>query len=164
MRFDRPRPLTAAQQFCNLRANSICRGEGQLRAGRLIWQYDVSPSPLSRIYGARIEFVQDNVPSVYIDKPDLALLAAHRDLPHVYEQKPPRLCLYLPRTYEWQSWMRLDQTIVPWTALWLFYFEEWLSSNEWKGEGEHPMERPERHKPSKRAHSHEIPSVKSLPT
>ncbi len=34
--------------------------------------------------------------------------------------------------------MRLDQTIVPWTALWLFYFEEWLESNEWKGGGEHP--------------------------
>jgi hypothetical protein len=27
---------------------------------------------------------------------------------------------------------------VPWTALWLFYFEEWLVSNEWKGGGEHP--------------------------
>ena len=31
--------------------------------------------------------------------------------------RPPRLCLYLPRIFEWQSWMRLDQTIVPWTAL-----------------------------------------------
>ena len=34
--------------------------------------------------------------------------------------------------------MRIDQTIVPWTALWLFYFEEWLFSDEWKGGGEHP--------------------------
>ena len=34
--------------------------------------------------------------------------------------------------------MRLDQTIVPWAILWLFYFEEWLISNEWKGGGLHP--------------------------
>ena len=37
--------------------------------------------------------------------------------------------------------MRLDQTIVPWAILWLFYFEEWLSSNEWKGGGMHPEEK-----------------------
>jgi hypothetical protein len=36
--------------------------------------------------------------------------------------------------------MRIDQTIVPWAALWLFYFEEWLSSDQWKGGGEHPGE------------------------
>jgi hypothetical protein len=33
--------------------------------------------------------------------------------------------------------MRIDQTIVPWTAVWLFYFEEWLTSDEWKGGGVH---------------------------
>ena len=66
------------------------------------------------------------------------MLAGGRRIPHLYQQKPPRLCLYLPRTYEWQSWMRLDQTIVPWTALWLFYFEEWLASDDWKGGGMHP--------------------------
>ena len=55
-----------------------------------------------------------------------------------YDQNPPRLCLYLPNTGEWTSAMRLDQTIVPWSILWLFYFEEWLVSNEWKGAGVHP--------------------------
>ena len=45
------------------------------------------------------------------------------------------------RTYEWQSWMRLDQTVVPWTTLWLFYFEEWLASDDWKGGGMHPETR-----------------------
>jgi transposase InsO family protein len=37
--------------------------------------------------------------------------------------------------------MRLDQTIVPWTSLWLFYFEDWLSEGEWRGGGEHPEPR-----------------------
>jgi hypothetical protein len=48
--------------------------------------------------------------------------------------------LYLPKTCEWQSWMRLDQTLVPWATLWLFYFEEWLVSGNWKGGGMHPDE------------------------
>jgi len=104
----RRKPLTKAQQFVNLRGNPISRGEGELRAGRLTWRYTATPSPLGR------------------------------RIPHLYQQKPPRLCLYLPRTYEWQSWMRLDQTVVPWTALWLFYFEEWLVSDKWKGGGMHP--------------------------
>jgi hypothetical protein len=34
--------------------------------------------------------------------------------------------------------MRLDQTVVPWATLWLFYFEEWLRSDDWKGGGMHP--------------------------
>jgi len=37
--------------------------------------------------------------------------------------------------------MRIDQTIVPWAVLWLFYYEEWLVSDRWKGGGEHPPER-----------------------
>lgn len=36
--------------------------------------------------------------------------------------------------------MRLDHTVVPWTLLWLFYFEEWLESNDWKGGGVHPKD------------------------
>jgi hypothetical protein len=74
---------------------------------------------------------------VFIEEPDLTMLADGRKLPHVYEQKPPRLCLYMPRTCEWTSSARIDETIVPWTALWLFYFEEWLASGNWKGGGEH---------------------------
>jgi hypothetical protein len=69
------------------------------------------------------------------------VLACGRDLPHVY-RNPTRLCLYLPRTPEWQPWMRLDQTVVPWTSLWLFYFEDWLDSGEWKGGVMHPADAP----------------------
>jgi hypothetical protein len=67
------------------------------------------------------------------------VLADGRRLPHVYEQAPTRLCLFLPGSGEWGAWMRLDQTIVPWTALWLLYFEEWLYSGEWAGGGLHPI-------------------------
>lgn len=32
---------------------------------------------------------------------------------------------------------------LPWTHLWLVYFEEWLSSDDWKGGGRHPGDEPE---------------------
>lgn len=138
MRYDRPRPLTAAQQFVNLRSNPICAGTGVLHLGRLVWRYRAFPTALSRTYQLRIDYRQGRVPHVFVEDPDLVRLAEGRHLPHVYEQRPTRLCLYLPRAREWSGWMRIDQTTVPWAVLWLFYFEEWLESDKWKGGGEHP--------------------------
>jgi hypothetical protein len=60
----------------------------------------------------------------------------------------------LPRADEWRNWMRIDQTIVPWTALWLFYFEDWLVSDLWKGGGEHPAESKERRQRNARPSTH----------
>lgn len=81
---------------------------------------------------------QDATPHVLVVMPDLIDLAGGRKLPHVYEQRPTRLCLYLPRAREWNGSMSMSETIMPWTILWLFYFEEWLVSDDWKGGGVHP--------------------------
>ena len=138
MRYDRPKPLTPAQQFVNLRHNPICAGEGTLKNGRLHWHFAQQPTPLSRTYDLSLRYRPIGTPQVFVLRPDLIALANGRKLPHVYEQKPTRLCLYLPGTGEWTNAMRIDATIVPWSALWLFYFEEWLTSNDWKGGGIHP--------------------------
>ena len=69
---------------------------------------------------------------------DVDLIAMLQATARGYSETPVNLCLYLPGTGEWSPDRRLDQTIVPWAALWLFYFEEWLWSNEWKGGGVHP--------------------------
>jgi hypothetical protein len=34
--------------------------------------------------------------------------------------------------------MRIADTIVPWLILWLFYYEIWHVTGEWKGGGVHP--------------------------
>jgi len=135
-----PRPdLTPAQQFIFLRANPVCSGTGRLSPTGLTWEYRVRPTPLSREYLVRIAFDRGDVPNVFIIGPDLLKLADGRPLPHVYDN-PLRLCLILPGTQEWSGAMRIDQTFVPWAATWLFYFEEWLVSDEWKGGGQHPNE------------------------
>ncbi|WP_299916016.1 hypothetical protein [uncultured Roseobacter sp.] len=88
------------------------------------------------------------MPTVRVNEPDLELLAQDRDLPHVYND-PLRLCLYLPGTCEWAATKRIDQTIIPWTYLWLYYFEDWLATDDWKGGGQHPGDEP--HDPCNRA-------------
>jgi hypothetical protein len=133
--------LTAAQQYANLRANPVCVGRGTLRAGELIWTYTASPTPLSRTYELVIRYRQGGSPETHVVAPDLVALSGGRRLPHVYRQKPTKLCLYRPSTGQWSPDKRLDQTIVPWAFLWLFFFEEWLASGEWKGGGEHPTPR-----------------------
>jgi len=138
VRANGPRALTAAQQLVNLQGNSISIGTGILRRGRLVWDFDARPTPLSRCYRLRIVFRQDGAPQVFVIEPDLTELAEGRKLPHVYEQRPTRLCLYLPGAKEWNRSMKISETIVPWAILWLFYFEEWLASDEWKGGGVHP--------------------------
>jgi hypothetical protein len=49
--------------------------------------------------------------------------------------------------------MLIDQTFVPWTALWLFYFEDWLTTNEWRGGGEHPPQKPDEPARQRPAHA-----------
>jgi hypothetical protein len=98
MLIGRRKPLTAAQQFVNLRSNPVSRGEGELRTGQLTWRYLATPSPLSRDYDMRIEFRQGGRPKIFVDGPDLHEFAGERRIPHLYQQRPPRLCLYLPHT------------------------------------------------------------------
>lgn len=138
MRIPGPRRLTLAQQYHGLRVNPICRGQGSVRGGRLTWEYDVQPTPLSRTYAVRITYRLGEKPEILVRRPDLLALSGGRRLPHVYQQHPTLLCLYRPNRREWFPQMRIDQFIAPWTSVWFFYFEEWLDSNEWQGGGEHP--------------------------
>lgn len=106
--------------------------------GQLLWRFNARPTALSRSYGLRILLKPGISPRVIVEDPDLNALAGGRRLPHVYSQTPVELCLYLPGTGEWAPYLRIDQTLVPWAYLWLFYFEEWLASDDWKGGRQHP--------------------------
>lgn len=140
--FGQNQDLTLSQQLLFLKANPAVGGEGTVRANKLTWQVPIQPSALARCYLATITYRLGQTPNVQLDGPDLELLADGRPLPHVYRD-PLRLCLYLPGTREWEARKRIDQTVIPWTYLWLYYFEDWLWSDDWKGEGRHPGDEPE---------------------
>lgn len=109
-----------------------------LGRGQLSWNWQAAPSALGRNYNLRVEFKKGGIPNVFVDQPDLVALANGRKLPHVYSESPTRLCLYLPSSGEWHGGLLIANTLVPWAALWLYFFEEWLVSNDWKGGGVHP--------------------------
>jgi len=131
--------LTLAQQLLFLRSNPVVGGSGQIHRRTLTWSTHVQPTLLARNYTVRISLEDGATPDVFVDNPLLTELAGDRPIPHVY-LNPLRLCLYLPETTEWTGSKRIDQTIIPWTYLWLLYFEYWLTSDDWKGGGEHPSE------------------------
>lgn len=132
-----PKELSLAQQFLFLKNSKLTPGSGTLTHVKLSWTYDVQPVPLSRRYQVRIDLPRSGAPNVFVVNPNIEVLAGGRNIPHVY-RNPLRLCLHMPKTGQWTPAKRLDNTIVPWTALWLFYFEDWLASDDWKGEGIHP--------------------------
>lgn len=134
--FKARRPLSAAQQLADLKGSASGLGTGNV--GRLHWSFEARPTPISRTYSVNLTYRLGSRPRVVVVKPDLVDIAGGRALPHVYGQRPPSLCLYLPWTGEWAPHKLLSKTIVPWTHLWLFYFEEWVRTGEWRGGGVHP--------------------------
>jgi hypothetical protein len=136
------RALTAAQQHHLLLKRKRFPGKGKLHSGRMTWVTEIAPTPLSRDYLVRLTYRQGSTPELFVDDPDLSLLADGDRLPHVYSQSPTRLCLYLPGTREWTPSDAFDDTMLPWAALWLYYYEDWLSGGkkEWRGGGTHPSQ------------------------
>lgn len=104
-----PKPLTAAQQLLHLRSNPTFAGESRIRQGRLTWRGCLRPTPLSRAYDLRLDYHIGRSPQVIVEGPNLRALAEGRRLPHVYEQDPARLCLYLPSTGEWRPERHEDE-------------------------------------------------------
>ena len=99
MLIGRRKPLTAAQQFVNLRGNPVSRGEGELRAGRFTWRYSATPSPLGRDYDIRIEFRQAGRPKIFVDGPDLHVLAGTGAfLTSISRSRRGSACICLGRT------------------------------------------------------------------
>jgi hypothetical protein len=62
--------------------------------------------------------------------------------PHIYPDPGTAagwsLCLFDPRTGEWKPDRVIAETIIPWAAEWLFFYEGWLIDGKWAGGGDHP--------------------------
>jgi hypothetical protein len=130
--------LSPEQQWFRLKSSPICRGHGRVHKGALVWEFDALPTPLSRLYRLRICQRKNQYPEVFVLNPSLTVLANGKQLPHVYSEKPVKLCLHFPSYNEWTFDKAIADTIVPWSYLWLFYFEQWLATGEWLGGGKHP--------------------------
>lgn len=106
-----------------------------VRRGELRWHGLIRPTPLSRTYTVLVTYKKGKRPKIRVLKPRLKSRGGKRP-PHVYGAGD--LCLYYPRSMEWDATMLLATTIIPWTSEWLVFYELWQGTGEWFGGGLHP--------------------------
>ena len=96
----------------------------------------LQPTSRSAAYGFVLKYNIADIPKTKIISPALAKNYSGEDIPHLYPNG--NLCLYHPQYGEFSRTDFLCDTIIPWTSLWLYYYEVWHLTNEWLGGGEHP--------------------------
>jgi len=121
--------VTPALQAFALR-QVMPNGRARIHSGTLTWVGQVQPGPECSTYELQIDHRPRRLPTVRVLAP--ALKPNDQGLlPHVYSDGT--LCLH--DEGEWHSKMLLSQTILPWASEWLFYYELWLASDTWFGDG-----------------------------
>lgn len=131
----KPPPLSIILQAAFLKAAQPDSTYHLTGHSGLIWRGRLQPTPLSDSYEVRIQYTLGHYPEIDVLSPTL-MRRGEEPIPHMYGQKT--LCLFNPNKREWNSKMRIDRTILPWTSVWLFFYEIWQATGEWKGGGDHP--------------------------
>ncbi|XZL28672.1 hypothetical protein ACSXAG_02875 [Clostridium perfringens] len=90
------------------------------------WIGQLTPSG-NNTYTVKIVYQHKKHPKVFVLKP-----AILKSSPHTYSDKS--LCLYYPLDNDYNNQLSIiADTIIPWTAEWLYYYEKWLDSGIWWG-------------------------------
>ncbi|MBP5971317.1 hypothetical protein HW132_00850 [Brasilonema sp. CT11] len=95
-----------------------------------VWRGTLQPRQFSPKYRVAVRYRLSSYPTVNVIFPTLAPKA-----PHLW--KDGSFCLYYPKEKPWRKDMLIAETIIPWTALWLYYYELWLDTGEWLGPSSH---------------------------
>ncbi len=90
------------------------------------WRGTLQPLDTSPLYQIKVCYRFHKTPNVWVLAPTL-----RPDAPHRYNDSS--LCLYYPRDGSWTPQIPLSCTFVPWTALWLAFYEYWLGTGTWYG-------------------------------
>lgn len=102
------------------------------------WVGPMKPSTLSDTYRVKVRYKIPDRPEVTVLSPTLRLAEGKKKLPHVFPPDWTNLCLHLSE--EWSpdkpvAW------IIPWISFWLYFYEAWVVTGEWFGEGHEPIGR-----------------------
>lgn len=115
------------------------------KPSELTWIGQIRPTPLNENYTVKITLGLLGCPRIWVIAPALRK-RGEEDIPHMYAQE--RLCVYNPSKYQWNRKMKLSETILVWTSMWLYFYEIWQATGLWLGGGDHPE--PEKGSPSKK--------------
>jgi len=86
----------------------------------------LQPNSQSKSYQVAIHYRYDHSPRVFVRSP-----ALHPKTPHLYDDGS--LCLFKAERFNWHDGLLISEYIVPWTAVWLYFYEQWLDLNVWLG-------------------------------
>jgi len=111
-----------------------------LGAGGAIWEGTLQPRDSSPVYHVVISHSVDGIPKVHVTSPKI--------LPNHHLYSDGSLCLYWPKHWSWRRHRLLAETIIPWAALWLYFYELWLDTGEWLGPSSHDQPKVQETKPS----------------
>ncbi len=139
-------------QPLSLRAQKLLLGQGfpdgecSVRRNRLVWEGRVQPTAVSHSYDIRVTHELYTLPEIFLLSPNPQKMAdaviPGRRIPHVYSYEHPiRLCVYHPKKREWKYTMPLVTTVIPWTIMWLSFFEDWVCTDVWSGRRRTPRTR-----------------------
>ena len=128
-------PLSPARQWASIRAAVPDARMLVLTSSRLRAEVVLRPTHLSCSYRIEVDYRLGGSPKVRVQEPALRSRDGEPP-PHRYEDGS--LCLYRGRYGEWDPARPIGQTVIPWTVLWLSFYELWLVTGVWHGQGEHP--------------------------
>jgi hypothetical protein len=94
--------------------------------GTGIWRGTLQPREISPIYSIMIKYAVGLRPKVWVTKPQIRY-----DSPHIF--KDNSLCLWWYKEWDWSPTEDISKTVVPWAAIWLYYYELWMDNGEWLG-------------------------------
>lgn len=107
----------------------------RLSPGHLVWTGLIQPTLETGRYELGIDLRQGHTPTVEVLSP---ALKPNDDglLPHVYSTGG--LCL--SGRGQWAPTMFLTETFLPWACEWLTFYELWLATDLWYGDGPHHLD------------------------
>lgn len=132
------RHYTLAELFS--RANEVQRlfpnSQVRCKCGKMEIILILKPTDVSIDYKIKLVAQQGHKSvDVFVEEPRIDLYEDGKKVPHLYSNGS--LCLYYPEYREWDYRDSWAETLIPWTSLWLFYYEIWKDTGSWLGGGIH---------------------------
>jgi hypothetical protein len=94
---------------------------------KLICRGRIQPTATSTTYRIEVCYEPWSAPEVRILEPDI------KSESKLHFCKDGTLCLYDWREQPWQKRWKLAETVIPWAAEWLLFYEIYLLTGKWVG-------------------------------
>jgi hypothetical protein len=104
------------------------------RGNQAWWTGTLQPTAMSDGYTIGLAYSVPGRPRIRVLSPELKIRSGYSRLPHIFPDGT--LCVHT--AWEWRADMIIAETIIPWTCAWLYFYEVWIQTGYWLGEGTHP--------------------------